>query len=119
MQRSLGVVSEYRLRLERSRWQIRAIRKRREPTVISNRTSDIREHDIVAFLTIRNERPRLRYFLNYYHRLGVDHFCFVDNGLTNSGPDLLTDELDVSLWHTHASCRDYVFVGFREWTPPV
>ena len=96
----MGVVSEYRLRLERRRWQIRAIRKRRELTVIADRTSDIGKHDIVAFLTIRNERPRLRYFLNYYRRLGVDHFCFVDNGSTDGGPELLEDEPDVSLWHT-------------------
>ena len=101
----MGVVSEYRLRLERRRWQIRAIRKRRELTVIADRTPDIGKHDIVAFLTIRNERPRLRYLLNYYRRLGVDHFCFVDNGSTDSGTDMLADEPDVSLWHTDDSYR--------------
>ncbi len=60
---------------------------------------------VLAFVTIRNEKPRLPYFLNYYRKLGVDHFLFVDNGSTDGGRELLTAEPDVSLWRTNASYR--------------
>lgn len=101
----LGAISSYRLRLERRRWQIRAVRKRRELEVEKDRTTDIREDSILAFLTIRNECPRLPYFLEYYRSLGVNHFLFVDNGSQDGSVELLRAQQDVSLWKTEASYR--------------
>lgn len=101
----MGAIAAYRLRLERRRWQIRAIRKRRELSPVADRTGQIRPDDILAFLTIRNERARLRYFLDYYRRLGVSHFFFVDNGSADGGREFLADEPDVSLWDTEESYR--------------
>lgn len=101
----MGVISAYRLRLERRRWLLRAIRKRRELSVVANRTRSLRSDAILAFSTVRNERPRLRYFLRYYRRLGVDHFFFVDNGSTDGTAEFLAGEADVSLWKTDASYR--------------
>lgn len=99
----------FRLRLERRRWQLRAIRKRRELGAVADRTRTIRPGAILAFSTIRNEKPRLRYFLRYYRGLGVDHFLFVDNGSTDGGPEYLAGEPDVSLWRTDAGYRDSRF----------
>lgn len=65
----------------------------------------IRPGAVLAFMTIRNERPRLRYFLKYYRDLGVDHFFVVDNGSTDGGAEYLAGEPDVSLWTTEASYR--------------
>jgi hypothetical protein len=101
----LGVISAYRLRLERRRWLARAIRKRRELIPVANRTGRLLPNAILAFSTIRNERPRLRYFLKYYRRLGVDHFLFVDNGSDDGSAEFLAGEADVSLWQTDASYR--------------
>ncbi|NNE81383.1 MAG: glycosyltransferase family 2 protein [Silicimonas sp.] len=101
----MGVVSAYRLRVERRRWQIRAIRKRRELTLVADRTKVIAPGCVLAFVTVRNEKPRLPYFLDYYRKLGVSHFFFVDNGSTDGGRELLAAEPDVSLWHTDASYR--------------
>ena len=100
---AVGIVSAYRLRVERRRWQIRAIRKRRELTAVANRTGMIAPDAVLAFVTARNEKPRLPYFLDYYRKLGVDHFLFVDNGSTDGGRELLAAEPDVSLWRTDAS----------------
>lgn len=101
----MGAIGSYRLRLERRRWQIRAIRKRRELDPVTERTGLIGPGAILAFVTIRNEGPRLPYFLKYYRDLGVDHFLFVDNGSTDGGNDFLAGEPDVSLWRTDASYR--------------
>ena len=60
---------------------------------------------VIAFVTIRNEKPRLPYFLAYYRKLGVSHFLFVDNGSTDGGREYLAAEPDVSLWRTDASYR--------------
>jgi Glycosyl transferase family 2 len=65
----------------------------------------IRPGAVLTFMTIRNERPRLRYFLKYYRDLGVDHFFVVDNGSTDGGAEYLAGEPDVSLWSTDASYR--------------
>ena len=101
----MGVVSALRLRLERRRWQIRAVRKRRDLSPVSVRTKLIRPGTILAFLTVRNERHRLRYFLKYYRELGVDHFLFVDNGSSDGSVKFLSDQRDVSLWQTDESYR--------------
>ena len=91
--------------MERRRWQIRAIRKRRELTSVTDRTALIAPKAVLAFVTLRNEKPRLPFFLNYYRKLGVDHFLIVDNGSTDGSGALLAGEPDVSLWSTEASYR--------------
>ena len=123
----MGAISAYKLRLERRKWQIRAIRKRRELTTVVNRTQNIRPNEILCFATIRNERPRLRFFLKYYRRLGVDRFFFVDNGSTDGSLEFLSGEADVSVWSTGASYRKSRFgtdwlnwlkfkYGHKHWT---
>lgn len=101
----MGALSALKLRIERRRLQIRAVKKRRDLTSVINRTALISPQSVLAFVTIRNEKPRLAYFLDYYRKLGVDHFLFVDNGSTDGGAEYLAGEPDVSLWKTDASYR--------------
>ena len=75
----MGVFQSYRLRLQRKRWRIRAIRKRGELKRVADRTSQIRPDDLLLFCTQRNEGVRLPYFLDYYREMGIGHFFFVDN----------------------------------------
>ena len=65
--------------------------------------------DILLFATLRNEAPRLPYFLEYYRALGVDHFLIVDNGSDDGSADLLAEADDVSLWTTEKSYRQANF----------
>lgn len=101
----MGAIEAYRLRLERRRWQVRAIRKRRDLTPVAQRTSSIAKTDILAFSTIRDELIRLPFFLDYYRRLGVSHFFFVDNGSSDGTGAYLEAQPDVSLWRTDASYK--------------
>jgi hypothetical protein len=101
----LGILSSYRLRLQRKRWLIRAFRKRRELKPFSQRTNTIQRDDILLFSTQRNERVRLPYFLEYYRKMGVNHFLIVDNDSNDGSREYLASQPDVSVWHTRASYK--------------
>ncbi len=101
----MGALQSYRLRLQRKRWRIRALRKRRQLKPVANRTSAIRENDILVFSTFRNEDVRLPYFLQYYRDLGVDHFIMVDNESSDGGPAYLKEQSDVSLFQARGSYK--------------
>lgn len=101
----MNLRSLYRLRMERRRRQLRAFRKRRELTTVIDRTKAIAPSDILAFVTLRNERIRLPYFLRYYRNLGIKHFLIVDNGSDDGSAAYLEAQEDVSLWSTGASYK--------------
>lgn len=101
----MRLVEKASLRLERQRYRLRARRKRRELTKVVDRTEQIVPGNILSFCTIRNEQPRLPYFLKYYRELGVDHFLFVDNDSADATAEYLSSQPDVSLFTTDRSYR--------------
>ena len=48
---------------------------------VQDRTDRIGPSDILLVTCLRNERPRLPRFADYYRRLGVGHFLVIDNSL--------------------------------------
>lgn len=64
---------------------------------------------IYAFVTLRNEKLRLEYFLKYYRDLGISHFFMVDNASTDGSGAYLTEQPDVSLWRCAGSYKDSRF----------
>jgi len=70
-----------------------------------DQTRLIRPDDILLYCTQRNEKVRLRYFLDYYRKMGVGHFFFVDNGSADGSLEYLSEQPDVSVWTTRASYR--------------
>jgi len=101
----LSAIEAIRLRLERRRWQVRAIRKRRDLDAVVVRRAKIKTAPILVFLTIQNELIRLPFFLDYYRKLGVSHFLVVDNASDDGSADYLATQDDVSLWRTDASYK--------------
>ncbi|WP_206050322.1 glycosyltransferase family 2 protein [Oceaniglobus ichthyenteri] len=106
---------------------MRAWRKRRQLTSVQNRTAQIAGNDTLLFSTLRNERIRLPYFLEYYRALGINHFLIVDNGSDDGTGEYLAKQPDVSLWYTTRSYRKSRFgldwmnhllarYGHRHWT---
>jgi tetratricopeptide (TPR) repeat protein len=61
------------------------------------------ETDVVCASVIRNERPRLPFFVEYHRRSGVTRFFFVDNGSSDGSVDWLLDQPDVHLFRSSAS----------------
>jgi hypothetical protein len=102
---ALGVIESYRLRWRRKRLLARALLRRRDLRVRSDRTAAIGAEPILLFATLRNERIRLPYFLQYYRDLGVEHFLMVDNGSTDGSAEYLAQQPDVSVWSTTASYK--------------
>ncbi len=112
----MGAWQSYRLRLQRKRWRIRAVRKRRELQRVTNRTSQIRPNDLLCFSTQRNEAIRLPYFLEYYREMGINHFLIVDNDSTDGSVDYLAAQPDVSVWSTSGSYKRSRFgVDWLNW----
>jgi Glycosyl transferase family 2 len=67
---------------------------------VQDHTSRIKPGARLLMTMGRDENPRIPYFLDYYRRLGIDHFLIVDNQSENPMADLLAGQPDVSLWHT-------------------
>ncbi len=106
----------YRLRWERKRWRVRALRKRRELAPFVNKTETIKPDDILVFSTLRNERIRLPFFLNYYRNIGVGHFLIVDNDSDDGSLEYLSEQEDVSVWTTRHSYKRARFgVDWLNW----
>lgn len=59
--------------------------------------------DVLLFTAVRNERWRLPWFLNYYRKLGVDRFFFVDNDSSDETSAYLLAQKDVHVFYTNQS----------------
>jgi hypothetical protein len=101
----MRLIHIYRLRLRRKRLLLRAKAKRRQLKVVVDRTAGLRPDPILLFMTVRNERVRLPYFMEYYRKLGVDHFVVIDNGSDDGSREYLATQPDLSLWATTAGYR--------------
>ncbi|MCP8896335.1 glycosyltransferase family 2 protein [Shinella daejeonensis] len=81
----------------------------RSLTLVQDRLGAIRKRDILLVSCLRNERFRMPAFVDYYRKLGVSHFLFVDNDSTDGFMDWAGTQEDVTVWHTAASYRDAKF----------
>lgn len=99
----IPIPDRLRRRSERQYLIVRAWNRRRALKSVVNRTGQIRKGDILAFVTLRNERVRLPFFLDYYRKLGVDHFLFINNNSDDGSGNYLAEQPDVSLWWTNAA----------------
>ncbi|UWQ18296.1 glycosyltransferase family 2 protein [Jannaschia sp. M317] len=112
----MGMLSSYRMRLRRKYWRARAMAKRGQLSPVADRTAAIGRADLLSFTTVRNERIRLPYFLDYYRRQGIDHFLFVDNGSKDGTREYLAEQADVSVWTTDDSYNRSAFgVDWLNW----
>ena len=88
----------FRMAWKRRRYRARAIAKAGELRRL--KCGHWGRGAILLFCTIRNEADRIDWFLHHYRGLGVDHFCFVDNGSDDGTLDTLLAQPDSSVWST-------------------
>jgi len=98
----MGLIATYRLRLLRKYLLARAFLRRRQLLPVANRLATCPPRPILLFSTLRNERVRLPFFLDYYRKLGIDHFVMLDNGSDDGSDVYLAAQPDVSLWSARA-----------------
>ena len=67
------------------------------------RPMDFGRRALLACVVVRNEALRLPFLLEYYRRLGVDRFLFVDNGSADGTLEFLLAQPDVHVWSTSFS----------------
>lgn len=77
----------------------------RQLSLVQDNLRRIGPGGILLFACLRNEAFRMPFFVDYYRRLGVTHFLFVDNDSTDGFMDWARQRDDVSVWHTAASYR--------------
>lgn len=97
------------MRLRRKRRLLRCLRRRRDLTSVRDNTAGIKPDDILLISVMRNEKFRLPYFLDYYRKLGINHFLFVDNNSDDDTSAFLASQPDVSLWWTDVSYKKSTF----------
>lgn len=97
--------SAARLRTTRQHLRVRAGHHGRRLQPVADRTARIATRDLLCFVTMRNEAPRLPYFLDYYRKMGIAHFLVVDNGSDDGGDEYLRAQPDVSLWRIFDSYK--------------
>lgn len=81
----------------------------RQLALVQDRLRAVRPRDVLLFVCLRNEAPRMPAFVDYYRGLGVGHFFVVDNGSTDGFADWAAEQEDMSVWHTEASYRESAF----------
>ncbi len=80
-------------------------RHRREIKLVADRTRDIKKSDILLVSCLRNEMTRMPFFCDYYRKLGVNQFLFIDNNSDDGFQDWARQQPDVSVWFTKASYK--------------
>lgn len=103
--RIVSVVDSYRLRWRRKRLLGRALLRAYQLRPVSVGADRLSGDPVLLFCTLRNERIRLPFFLQYYRDLGVDHFLFVDNDSDDGSREYLAGQADVSLWTAKGSYK--------------
>lgn len=88
---------------------LKAYKKGQELKFESGALKGVGERDILLFSTIKNEAHRLPFFLEYYRKLGVNHFIFVDNASTDDSLFYLKKQKDVTVFYTEGSYKDSNF----------
>lgn len=89
------------------RKKIISYKKSKELTLIKK--NRINKNDIILFSVFKNEGHRLQYFLEYYRKLGVQHFIFVDNESSDETREICTHDNDITLFEAKGSYRNSNF----------
>lgn len=87
----------------------KSFKKSKELRLRHDNRSAINDNDILLFATMKNEGHRLEFFLEYYRKLGINHFIIVDNASTDNTAKFLSQQADVTYYYTEGSYKDSNF----------
>jgi hypothetical protein len=84
----------------------KALKHGKDLKCTQNRLKHIKRNDILLVCVLKNEAHRISYFLDYYRKLGVNHFIFVDNGSTDHLTHLVSGQRDITTFYSTASYKE-------------
>jgi len=90
---------------EPSKVRIKRALHAHELTLVFDRLEALAGARTILISTMRNEAFRIPFFLDYYRRMGVEHFIFIDNESTDTLHDIVRNAPDVSLYMAHGSFK--------------
>ena len=69
------------------------------------------ESSLILLCVLRDEELQLPYFINYYEKLGVTHFVFIDNGSIDESQRFLCNHefKNIQVYHTNDSYADNLY----------
>jgi len=79
---------------------------------IDDHGGEVRPGEILLLSVLRNEVARIKWFLDYYRKLGVNRFVIIDNASDDGTENILAKEPDVILYRTPDS-YDAAGAGMR------
>ena len=59
--------------------------------------NEIQDDSFILLCVLRDEYILLEYFINYYEKLGVTHFIFIDNDSSDGSFEYLLDKKDTNM----------------------
>lgn len=71
--------------------------------------SSLRRANVVLIICAYNEGPRLKFFFDFYMKLGVDHFIFIDNQSTDDSLSIAKSYSNVSIYLANGSYKQSRF----------
>lgn len=101
-----ALAEAWRWQREISSWHLKAIRHGMDLKASQKNIKNIKPKDIVLCAVMKNEAHRLKFFIEYYRKLGVNHFILVDNGSTDHFKDVVAGQDDISTFYTEASYKN-------------
>lgn len=103
---------------------VRALWKSKELRVVKFASKNARRSNLSLICTVRNEVKRIPFFLDYYRRLGVGHFIFIDNESEDGLADYCREFEDITVVFAKGSYKssrfgidwvNYVLTRFGSW----
>ncbi|MGE3865619.1 MAG: glycosyltransferase family 2 protein [Hyphomonadaceae bacterium] len=91
--------------VERLKLEIKRVLQASRLHAVTVREAALAKAQFVLITTLRNETLRLPYFLEYYRKLGIEHFIIVDNESDDDVQDLVRPMTDVSIWSAKGSFK--------------
>jgi tetratricopeptide (TPR) repeat protein len=74
-----------------------------------NHSTQLEPADILCCAAVRNELPKLPFFLEFYRDRGVDRFFFIDNGSSDGSIEFLLTQPGVNVWSSLLSFKQSHF----------
>lgn len=82
-----------------------AFKHSRDISIRQDNRKHIKKNDLILFSVMKDEAHRLPFFIDYYRKLGVGHFIFVDNASSDHFNEVLSGHEDITAFYTNASYK--------------